>query len=206
MQPVARRMGKSARVRAGKGHPGRTIRAAGIRSTVNMYGLNSCRLEEADKMAVNKPLRGWILFAGTMLLVIGGINLVEGTVALVNQKYVVLVANQLYLVDVTSWGWTMVISGLILAATGLGLLYNQTWARWTGVVVVSLHAVAQVVWLGAYPLWSLSMMALDTVVLYALTARWPSEADEEDLLIREDYEAPARRPDRPVTAPPTAQR
>jgi hypothetical protein len=39
-------------------------------------------------------------------------------------------------------------------------------------VVVAVHAVVQVLWIGAYPVWSILMLALDTVILYALTARW----------------------------------
>ena len=129
-------------------------------------------------MVDKKSWPGWILFAGTMLLVVGGLNIVEGIVALVNKTYVVLIANQLYLVDVTTWGWTALIFGVVLGVTGLGLLAAQSWARWVAVVVVALHAIAQVVWIGAYPLWSLMMIGLDTVVLFALTARWPSRTDE----------------------------
>lgn len=123
---------------------------------------------------------GWVLFAGVMLLVIGGVNIVEGIVALVQSTQVVLVANRLYLVDLTSWGWVLLISGLVLGATGLGLLFGQTWARIVGVIVVSLHAIAQVMWIGAYPIWSLLMIALDTVVIFALTARWSVALDEDE--------------------------
>jgi hypothetical protein len=144
-------------------------------------------------MVEKKSWPSWILFAGTMLLVVGGLNIVEGIVALVNKTYVVLIANQLYLVDVTSWGWTALIFGLVLGVTGLGLLANQTWARIVAIVVVGLHAIAQVIWIGAYPLWSLMMIALDTVVLFALTARWPSRRDESPAY-DEEYRPPVGAP------------
>jgi hypothetical protein len=155
-------------------------------------------------MADKKAWPSWIIFAGTMLLVIGGINAIEGLVAVIKRTYVVVVANQLYLVDVTSWGWTVLIFGVVLGLTGLGLLAGQTWARVTGIVVVALHAISQVIWIGAYPVWSLLMIALDTVVLFALSARWPGRVEESPYY----EEAPPRvQPaQQSATVPPAAGR
>jgi hypothetical protein len=121
---------------------------------------------------------GWIAFAGTMLLVIGAINIFQGIVALIDDEHVVVTPNNFILVDLTSWGWTILLWGLVMVGVGLGLLAGMTWARIVGIIVVGLHAVAQVAWIGAYPIWSLLMIALDTLVLFALTARW-SEARED---------------------------
>jgi hypothetical protein len=115
---------------------------------------------------------GWVLFAGTMLLVTGLINVIEGIIALADDKRLAWTPTNLVVVDVTGWGWTLLIAGLLMLGTGAGLLMTQTWARITAIVLVSLHAVIQVAGLGAYPVWSLLMIALDTVVLFALTARW----------------------------------
>ena len=64
------------------------------------------------------------------------------------------------------------ISGALLLAAGVGLIAAQSWARWTAVVLVGLHALSQVAWLSAYPVWALLMVGLDTVLIFALTARW----------------------------------
>lgn len=119
---------------------------------------------------------GWITFAGVMMLVVATINIFEGIVALVNDKQLVVEAGNLFVVDVTGWGWTLLISGALVLVTGLGLMSMRGWARIAAIVVVGLHAVSQVAWLGAYPVWSLLMIALDTTVLFALTARWPAPA------------------------------
>jgi hypothetical protein len=121
---------------------------------------------------------GWIAFAGTMLLVIGSINIFQGIVALIANEQVVATPDNFLLVDFTSWGWTLVLSGVLMLAVGFGLLVGMTWARVAGIVVVGLHAVTQVAWLGAYPIWSLLMIALDTVVLFALAARWSAARDD----------------------------
>jgi hypothetical protein len=126
------------------------------------------------------PWFGWIAFAATMLLVIGVLNILEGLVALVDDRRLVIAQNRLIAVDLTGWGWTLLIFGIVLVAISLGLYSGANWARITAVVIVALHAVAQVGWLAAYPVWSLLMITLDIVVLYALTARWPTVADRAD--------------------------
>jgi len=120
---------------------------------------------------------GWVAFGGMMLLVIGSINIFQGVVAWVANEQVVAVADKFVGVDFTSWGWILVLSGVLMIAVAFGLLLGMTWARFAGIVLVGLHAVAQVAWLGAYPVWSLLMITLDTVVLFALTVRWSLASD-----------------------------
>jgi hypothetical protein len=131
-----------------------------------------------NKTASGSAWVGWIIFAGAMLLMVGTFNIIEGIIALVDDTRVVVAADRLIAVDLTGWGWTLLIFGIVMFATGLGLFTGQAWARVTAIVIVGLHAVSQVAWLAAYPLWSLLMMALDTVVLYALTARWTATRDD----------------------------
>ena len=115
---------------------------------------------------------GAVLFAATMLIVIGMFNIFEGFIALFDDERLAISEGNLVIVDTTAWGWTLLIFGVLLIAAGAGLFAAQTWARIAGIVIASLHAIAQIASLGAYPVWSLMMIALDTVVIFALTARW----------------------------------
>ncbi|WP_432937011.1 DUF7144 family membrane protein [Kribbella sp. CA-253562] len=131
-------------------------------------------------MAANQrgmALAGFVAFAGAMLMVTGLINVFQGLVALVADDRLVMTPDDLVVVDVTAWGWVLIVSGLLLMAVGGGVLSAVSWARFAAIVVVGLHAVTQVAWLGAYPIWSLLMIALDTVVLFALIARWSDVRD-----------------------------
>jgi len=112
------------------------------------------------------------------MIVTSLINIFQGTVALFDDERVVATPEAFVLVDMTSWGWALVLFGAVMLGVGGGLLTARTWARIVAIIVVGLHAVAQVASLGAYPAWSLLMIALDTVVLFALTARWSSAAEE----------------------------
>src|SRR6266511_1811033 len=132
-----------------------------------------------SQMATNRTTSwawaGWVIFAASMLLIIGVFNVVEGLVALFDDKRLVITPGKLVAVDLTGWGWTLLIFGLVMIATGIGLFSAQTWARITAIILAGLHAVINVLWIGAYPVWSLLMVALDVVLLFALTVRW-SEA------------------------------
>jgi hypothetical protein len=133
---------------------------------------------------------GWIIFAASMLLIVGMFNILEGIIALVDDQRLVVTPNKFVVVDLTQWGWTILIFGAVMVATGIGLFTAQTWARVLAIIVVGLHALSQVGWLGAYPIWSLLMIALDVVVLFALCARW--SAVREDLDIYEPEAGPGR--------------
>ena len=133
---------------------------------------------------------GWVVFAGVTLLVIGMINIFEGFVALFADERLVLTPESLVVVDTTAWGWTILISGILLIAAGGGLLFAKTWARITAIVIVCLHAVTQIASLGAYPVWSLLMVTLDVIVLFALTARWAGVRDRIGELNEEEWTDP----------------
>jgi hypothetical protein len=123
-------------------------------------------------------MAGFVIFAGVLLIVNGMINVFEGLVALFDDERLVITPENLIVVDVTGWGWVLLISGALLLAVGCGLLAAQTWARITAIVVVGLHTVVQIVSISAYPVWTLLMIAIDVVVLYALTAGWSSARDK----------------------------
>ncbi|BEL01951.1 membrane protein [Actinoplanes sichuanensis] len=121
---------------------------------------------------------GWIAFAAVIMIVNSLINILQGMVALLDDERVLATPDGFVLVDITSWGWALVIFGGVMLIVGGFLLIGQSWARYAAVVVISLHAVAQVVSIGAYPFWTLLMIALDTVVLFGLIARWEPAAEE----------------------------
>ncbi len=122
----------------------------------------------------SRSMAGWIGFAGIVMLIIGGIDFFQGLIALFDDNYFVVTASGFLVVDLTAWGWIMLIWGVVLVLAGLGLLGGQGWARWFTIVVVAVNFFAQLGFLGnsQYPLWALTALALNVVVLYALTARW----------------------------------
>jgi hypothetical protein len=131
-------------------------------------------------MSTKSSMAGWIGFAGIVMLIIGGIDFFQGLIALFEDEYYVVTRSGFLAVDLTAWGWIMLIWGVLLALAGLALLAGQGWARWFTIVVVSLNFFALLGFLGnsQYPLWTLTALALNVVVLYALTVRWGESTDD----------------------------
>jgi hypothetical protein len=113
---------------------------------------------------------GFVFFAGIMLLVIGCFNVIYGLVALFKDTYFVVTRAGLLGFDITTWGWITLILGIIEIFAGLAILGGQTWGRIVGIIVAFLSMLHQFSLMNANPLWSLLIIALDVVVIYALAA------------------------------------
>ena len=126
----------------------------------------------------SKSMAGWIGFAGMLMLIVGSIDFFQGLIAVFKDEYFVVTGSGFLVFDLTAWGWIMMIWGVLLVLAGLGLVGGQGWARWFAILVVSVNFIAQLGFLGnsQFPLWSLTVVALNVIVLYALTARWSESA------------------------------
>ena len=131
-------------------------------------------------MSTKSSMAGWIGFAAIVMMILAGIDVIQGLIALFEDEYYVVSRSGFLAVDLTTWGWALLIWGLLLALAGFGLLAAKGWARWFTIILVSLNIFAQLGFLGnsQYPLWSLTALTLNVVVLYALTARWTESTAE----------------------------
>ena len=112
---------------------------------------------------------GLVLFAGVLLLVVGFWNLIYGIAAIANSH--VFVANAHYVVgDLRVWGWVTLIFAVLQILAGVGVMMGNQFARWFAVAAVGLNAINQMIFLPAYPFWSLTIIAMDIVALYGLCA------------------------------------
>jgi hypothetical protein len=113
---------------------------------------------------------GWIAFAGVIMVLLGSFHAIQGLVALTEDTYYLTRPSGLVVsVDYTQWGWTHLIFGSVVVIAGLCLFAGQMWARVVGVILATLSAIVNIAFLGAYPIWSLLMIALDVIVIMALT-------------------------------------
>ena len=117
---------------------------------------------------------GWVGFAALLTLIVGMIDFVMGLVAIIRGEYYAIHGDQLIIFDTTTWGWVTLLLGIAIVLVGLMLANGSSFARWLTIVVVSVNLLSNLGWLGnsGYPLWSLTLVALQIIVLYALTARW----------------------------------
>lgn len=122
------------------------------------------RSSHTDRAAV----AGLTTLAGILLLLSGLWSFFAGLAGIINNKFYVITPNYAFKIDVTAWGWIHLILGIIVVAAGIGLLTGQTWARVVGVVIAVLSALANFLFLPHYPLWSILVIALDLMIIWAL--------------------------------------
>jgi hypothetical protein len=133
------------------------------------------------KVASSRAWTGWIGFAGLMMLVIGSIDFFEGLIAVIRKEYYAFTPQGIIIFNTTTWGWLAMIFGVVLFLVGLGLVGGAGWARWVAIVLIVVNLLGQLGWVGSsqYPIWSFTMVALQIIVLFALTVRWSDAGSME---------------------------
>jgi hypothetical protein len=119
---------------------------------------------------------GWIAFAGIIMIIVGCIDVIWGFFAIIEDEEIVKTGEGLAIVDVTGWGWLTLLFGCLIALVGFALMGGASWARWVAIFAVSIGAIGQMAYMAnypqAYPLWNITVLTLQIVVLYALIAKW----------------------------------
>jgi hypothetical protein len=113
---------------------------------------------------------GWISFAAIMLIIGGSLNLLYGVIAAVNDEWVVFTNRANVYLDVSEWGWVHIILGGIVLLSGIGLFSGNIIARAVAVIVASISLLVNFFFIPVYPLWALTVIVIDVLVIWAVTA------------------------------------
>jgi hypothetical protein len=112
---------------------------------------------------------GLVLFASILLVVIALFNVIDGIAAIAHSH--VFTAHAHYVFgNLRAWGWVTLILGILQLGAAAGVLAGNQLARWFAVVVIGLNAIDQMFFIPSYPFWSLTIIAMDVVALYGLSA------------------------------------
>jgi hypothetical protein len=112
---------------------------------------------------------GWVMFAGIMIMIAGTLNIIYGIAAISNSHF--YVANTHYVIsDLNTWGWVIMLIGVLQFCAAVGIWGRAQWARWVGVLVASVNAIIQLIFIPAYPFLALAIFTLDLLVVYGLVA------------------------------------
>jgi hypothetical protein len=113
---------------------------------------------------------GWVVFASFMMFLVGAFQAIQGLVALFDDGfYLVTPGNLVVDVNYNVWGTVHLIFGVLLLLSGAGVLTGNLAARTVGVILAGLSAVANLLFIEAYPFWSILIITVDVLVIYALT-------------------------------------
>jgi hypothetical protein len=131
---------------------------------------------EDTESARTRQVAGIRTFAGVLMLVIGGYHAMAGIAALVEDEIFLETPSYTYALDVTTWGWVHVGLGVLVALAGAAVLRDRLWGRLVGIVLAGLSLFANFLFLLYYPLWAALIIALDVVIIWALSAYRPEPA------------------------------
>jgi hypothetical protein len=113
---------------------------------------------------------GWVVFASFMMFLLGAFQAVQGLVALFDDGFYLVTPGDLVVnVNYNVWGTVHLILGVLLMLSGAGVLTGNLAARTVGVILAGLSALANLVFIEAYPFWSIIIITVDVLVIYALT-------------------------------------
>ncbi|MET0526010.1 MAG: hypothetical protein ABWZ91_14490 [Nocardioides sp.] len=107
--------------------------------------------------------------AGIIMMLIGILHGMQGFVALLNDEFYVVGNEYAFQFDLTTWGWIHLIAGVVFVFAGYGLFSGAVWARTVAVILACISIVANFAWMPYYPLWSLTVIAFDLFVIWAVT-------------------------------------
>jgi hypothetical protein len=108
-----------------------------------------------------------MLFAGTVLGLIGVANVIVGCKVLSDSSFVP--ANAVFVTgNIRVWGWVVLIVGIAQIVASFGIFSKSALARWFGVATAVANAVAQLLFFPAHPFWALCAFAASLIVIRVL--------------------------------------
>lgn len=114
---------------------------------------------------------GWVRFAGVILIINGVFSGLQGLVAILGpDTYYLATPGSLFIFDAKGWGWWNLVLGVLLILTAVALFSGAMWARVAGVVIAGVSAVVQLMLIPAQPWWSVIVIAMDVLIIYAIIA------------------------------------
>ena len=115
---------------------------------------------------------GWITFAAVVALLAGAYNVLTGIAAITDDDTLAGTAKEvLFGFNLSVWGWSTLITGAFQILAGVLILQRNEWGLALGVSLAGLSALITVFVIFVFPLWSIAVLSLDALVIYALLTK-----------------------------------
>jgi hypothetical protein len=114
-------------------------------------------------------MMGFVLFAGTVMILVGAFEVILGLTALFSSGYYDTAQDPLVTSDFDAWGWMHTVLGAVAILAGLGLYRGKLWARILGILFALTCAVVNLGFLSVAPFLSATVIVLCIVCVFAIT-------------------------------------
>jgi hypothetical protein len=130
--------------------------------------------QRQGSIGVKEGIAGGIsIGAAVILTTVGIVQIFQGIAAVAEDELFVRGQEYTFKFDFTTWGWIHIVMGVVMVIAGIALMTGATWARVTAIVIAALSILANFLWLPYYPWWSILIIALDVVVIWAASTWHP---------------------------------
>ncbi|MBF6168689.1 hypothetical protein IU486_28680 [Streptomyces gardneri] len=131
-------------------------------------------MSATDQRSVGQAVAaGTSIGAAILLMAVGILSILEGISAIAKDEVFVATPGYTYQFNTTTWGWIHLVLGSLLVIAAAGLMSGAMWARVIAVFLAALSILANFLWLPYYPWWSIVVIALNVVVIWAVTTWHP---------------------------------
>ena len=111
-------------------------------------------------------LTGWGAFSAVTLIVLGGLNVINGFTAIHNSQYY---TREIVYHNLTAWGWVFLIWGILEVAAGALVFARSTTGYYMGVCLAGTATILWFFMLFAAPIPAMVAVIVGLVVIYGLT-------------------------------------
>lgn len=111
--------------------------------------------------------QGWAAFAAIMVLIVGVFNVIYGLAGIIDDDY--FEAGELLFGDQSLWGWIHLALGVLQVITAALIFAGNELGAVLGIMFAGFNAIAALLAIGAYPVWSVIILVVDGLIIYALT-------------------------------------
>lgn len=111
---------------------------------------------------------GGVIFAATMMIIIGVFQAFEGIAAIADDSFYVVLPNYTFDLDTTAWGWVHLIIGILIALAGFYLFTGSAIAGAVAIGLAAVSAISNFFFIPYYPFWALLIIAIDVFVIWAI--------------------------------------
>lgn len=112
------------------------------------------------------------MFAAIVLFVVAGLHVVYAVSEFADRLWELEATNGLAANDLWVWGIIDSVLAVALAVAGVSVLYGGAFGAIFGVAWAAVDAMRWLYWVPAHPLLSVVAIAINGVVIYALTVRY----------------------------------
>lgn len=134
---------------------------------------------DANPRPWHAPTSNTTVFAAALMIFGGAMAIFEGIAAISKDSLFIATRHYAFEFSLAGWGWVHLILGIVIVLAGCAVLSGALWARFFGVSVAGLGAIANFLWVPYYPLWALTLVAVNIFVVWALCTGMRREADDD---------------------------